>query len=181
VALTKSTTAIVTALITAAITASATLIPAYWQHRTEIAQLQDQLAKARTKGRYEWQWAGAGWLGHVNVDNNGSASIEMSKFMNCLGGQKWLPLLEQRGKAEMTGDSNKVHVTIPVQFITYDDKCMNIGHESSNITMLEGDLTAKVSYAGRISYNTGQPHPGSGDMILVKDYESASYFAIEHK
>lgn len=122
-------------------------------------------------GRYEWQWAGDSWKGYVDVDQSGGARIEMSRYLNCAGVQKWVPLMKQSsaGKVEALSNQTKLRVKIPVQFINYDANCNRTG--LSDVTTLTGDLDRKPAYAGVVEYRTQYGAP-VGDMILVKSYSS---------
>ncbi|HEY6253900.1 MAG TPA: hypothetical protein VI685_28420 [Candidatus Angelobacter sp.] len=179
-ALTRTTVALVSIFVTA----STTLIPAYWKYSSDqqtaqqtIDKLQKQPGKVSTaQGTYEWQWAGDRWKGYVTVDGDGAASISMMMYADCPGGRRKLQLLEQQGNGKVTllDDSTRVHVSIPVQFITYDDKCNKTGYEP-NQKVLDGYLDQKIAYAGPIGFRATAQGGSPGDMILIKGYASGDH------
>lgn len=175
-ALSKTTVSLISVFATAV----TTLTGAYLKYRTDqqtINRMESQPGKtASTEGTYEWQWAGDRWKGYVTVDRDGIASIDITKFAECAGVRKQLPLLDQDGNAKMMflPNSTKIHVSIPVRFIIYDDKCNKTGYESPS-RVLDGYLDQKIAYAGTINYMIGS-HPGKpGDMVLVKDFASGDH------
>lgn len=134
--------------------------------------LQKQLIiDAPVAGRYEWQWAGAGWIGHIDVKKDGTAQMNMSQYRTCSGEVRVVPLLQQNetGKLELLDGGTRLSVNIPVQFIEYDDKCTKVRMDET--TVLTGTIDRKPGYAGQIEYSTKYGAP-IGDMILVKSFTS---------
>jgi len=122
-------------------------------------------------GSYEWQWAGAGWIGTITVPKEGPPEIKMSQFLNCSGQTIEKPLLKMAGKGTVNGDSSgtKLVVNFPVTFIRYDANCN--GTDESYTTVVSGTLERTTAFAGRITYmnpNANEDAPPKGDMILVK-------------
>jgi len=53
------------------------------------------------EGRYDWQWAEDGWSGYIEVNADGSADIEMDRYITCDVGKKKVRLLKQDGKGSV--------------------------------------------------------------------------------
>ncbi len=130
------------------------------------AKIMKEMMLQPLEGRYEWQMYG-GWKGYINIEKDGSAHIEMDKYLNCGGGQKWVTLLRQAGSGIVKADEfqTKVQVNIPVKFVKYDANCNETGVDDK--TVLAGDLPRVPAFAGFIEYrnNSGAP---LGGMVLVK-------------
>ena len=118
-------------------------------------------------GLYDWQYARDAWQGHVKVEKDGAASVDLVRYMTCAGVKKPLKLLRQSGagKAQVDGDGNMMHVNIPVQFIDYDARCSVTGFAET--TVLVGDLPRTPAFAGSVEYRSQNGAP-LGGMILVK-------------
>jgi hypothetical protein len=120
------------------------------------------------EGRYEWQVGAGGWKGYINVEKDGSASIYMQRYLTCGGELKSLPLLQQSGPGKVEGKQGRteMHVSIPVQFFSYDANCKQTGVQ--DLTVLAGDLVRTPAFAGTIEYRSKYGVP-LGGMIVVKD------------
>lgn len=118
-------------------------------------------------GLYDWQYAGDGWKGYIRVEKDGSATVDMQKYMTCGGVKKPMKLLQQSGPGKVVGDESQmqVHISIPVQFVNYDANCNETG--VAETTVLVGDLPRTPAYAGSIEYSSKYGAP-LGGMILVK-------------
>jgi len=129
------------------------------------------LVTVPSEGRYEWQWAGEGWIGYIDVEKNGSAQIEMGRYITCGNAQKKLPLLQQSGAAKVEGIEGltKLRVSIPVKFVNYDASCDRI--DLGETTILEGVLVRTPAFTGQIQYRR-KDGAGLGDMILIKGVTS---------
>jgi hypothetical protein len=136
--------------------------------------LEGENTVIRAQGEYEWQWAGDNWLGHIYVDNDGSAKIYMSKWLQCGNEKKRVSLLNQtdKGTVEVVEHLTKLRVRFPVQFLKYDANCNVVG--SYDPTVLAGDLNRTSAFAGVIQYQN-KVGTSLGDMILVKGYTSGMH------
>ncbi len=129
------------------------------------------LAMVSLDGRYEWQYAAAGWKGHIDVDKDGAASIYMDRYMNCGGSLQPVALLRQSGPGKMAWKQGQteVHVEIPVRFVHYDANCRET--RTDETTVLAGDLARTPAFAGTIEYRSRYGMP-LGGMMLIKDSAS---------
>jgi hypothetical protein len=122
------------------------------------------------EGRYDWQFAGGGWKGYLQVEKDGSVSTHMIRYMQCDGVQKIVPLLQQAGKASVKEIDNRtrLHISIPVKFANYDQHCNQTGLQET--TTLVGSLTRRAAFAGEVEYQNSY---GSslGGMFIVKNNE----------
>ena len=120
-----------------------------------------------TEGLYEWQWAGEGLIGYVEVAEDGTAKFEMNQFATCGAQRKELLHMKQSGagRAVWIDNRTKLRVKIPFQYVSYDANCNETSVSEEEI--LEGDLTAVPAFAGKIHYRSKNNSP-IGDMILVK-------------
>jgi len=132
----------------------------------------ESIVSAPVQGTYEWQWAGQGWIGYVDVAKNATARIAMSKHVTCNGADTQLPVLEQKpnenGKAVLIDNGRKLQITIPIHFIRYDG-CNRTGLDE--VTVLTGTLARVPAYAGSIGYESKYA-THRGDMILVGNFIS---------
>jgi len=126
-----------------------------------------QNATDDTYGKYEWQYADAGWKGHIVVEKNGNSSIDMQVYIACKGSVRPLKLLEQAGpgKAELNRAASALHISFPVRFFHYDDQC-NLSKDSET-TELAGDLARVPGFSGLIEYRSKYSAP-LGGMVLTK-------------
>lgn len=140
-------------------------------HHFEQAKLRQP---GNFAGVYEWQWAGEGWLGYLNVDARGFAHLEMKKWIACGGTTRAISYLKQQGdgKADVNDDGTEMVVSIPVRFAIIDSACNITG--LGNLITLRGTLSRKVAFAGPIEYQTQDASP-IGDMVLVKDFQSGQH------
>ncbi len=124
-------------------------------------------ADVTAPGRYEWQWAGDGWLGHITVEQDGIAKIYMKRYVTCDGKPSERPLLKQsgKGKVELVEHGHSLSVNIPVQFYKYEG-CSNKGLLPE--TVLRGTLGRRAAYAGQIEYSSSFEAPVAG-MALIKE------------
>jgi hypothetical protein len=141
---------------------------------TLYVERQKQRQPGNFAGVYEWQWAGDGWLGYLNVDRNGYTHLEMKKWTICGGTTKMVSLLKQEGegKAVVNDEGTEMVVTIPVRPAIVDSACYVKG--LGNVVTLRGTLSRKVAFAGPIAYQTSEAAP-IGDMVLVKDFTSGPH------
>jgi hypothetical protein len=118
-------------------------------------------------GLYEWQVASAAWKGYIKVEKDGSASIDMQRYLACGGEQKPVKLLKQAGpgKVQVNDNQMELHINIPVQFMNYDANCNLTG--IAETTVLIGDLPRTPAYAGSIEYSSKYGAP-LGGIVLVK-------------
>jgi len=119
------------------------------------------------EGRYDWQFAGGGWKGYLQVERDGSVSTHMIRYLQCDGVQKVVPLLQQAGKASVkeTDNRTRLRILIPVKFANYDAHCNQTGLQET--TTLTGSLARRAAFAGEVEYQNSY---GSslGGMFLVK-------------
>ena len=141
---------------------------------TLYVEREKQRLPGNFAGVYEWQWAGDGWLGHVSVNRDGFAHMEMNKSMVCGGTTRMVRYLQQEGdgKAKVNDEGTEMTVAIPVRFAKIDSAC-NITGLTNQVT-LQGTLSRKMAFAGPIEYKTAEGAP-IGDMVLVKDFTSGPH------
>jgi hypothetical protein len=133
----------------------------------ERAKIMKELLLEPVDGLYDWQYAGAGWSGYIEVKKDGSAETHMQRYLTCNGVQKPVTLLRQVGPGKVEADEfqTEVHVNIPVQFVKYDANCNETGVDGK--TVLTGHLLRKPAFAGPIEYQNQYGAP-LGGMVIVK-------------
>lgn len=157
----------------AALISVAFMVRPYFQQ--EIDERWSYFPK-NAEGRYEWQWAGEGWLGYVTIEANGRAHLDsMVEYATCNGVPKILTKVRKSGdgKANLDKSRRELEVEIPVTFIQYDEGCKE---DHLRETVLKGTLLWHPAYAGPVDYidkNSGLA--GIGDMVLVRDFLSSPH------
>lgn len=119
------------------------------------------------EGTYDWQWAEGGWSGYLQVNADGSADIQMDRFITCGSEKKKVSLLKKDGdgSVEAIEHLTKFRVRVPVRFADYNPDCTFKGW--SDKTTLEGILIRKLSFAGDVRYHNQYGSP-IGGIVLVR-------------
>ncbi len=151
--------AIIVALISVLGTAILTLVPTL----IKIDRLQSQVTKGL--GEFEWQWAGAPWIGTVEITGNsaGKAVAKVNVRRYC-GGKEVGPAIESNGTGTTDIGQNSLGLELPVWVYHYKEDCSSNGRSGQ---VLRGTLPQVEAYAGIVHYED-QFGSSRGDMILVK-------------
>jgi hypothetical protein len=154
------------------------------EDRKENALKQDELNKKQAKirfwmthlsdGVYEWQWAGEGWLGNIDVvtsKGEKSATIDIDKY--CPGDAKPVgKVLESRGVGsgkveENLGDQGMIRLTIPVMSYDYDAQCHLVKKYRKTLYI---SLYAREAYDGTVFYKDQTGNKGKGGIALLNSH-----------
>lgn len=153
-------------IIVALITALASLIPTmtkiYLDHRT-IKGLRNQIVGLH--GSFEWQWAGEGWKGIVQVASNQNgrriATVDLKKWCN---NQSIGDAIESTSDGEVDAYENGFTLHLPVEKYFYDQNCKLQGAARYTLT---ADVNRVEAYAGEVTYVDDKGKKTYGDMVLV--------------
>jgi hypothetical protein len=116
-----------------------------------LAIVQSYLYIKPVNGKLEWQWAGAGWIGEITM-NDGTASVRVDQFV---GGGNFDK--KPRFESDEPGTAKRkvgflrtsgLKLRMPVQ--TYGPDGKRTEH-----VMLEADLDASRAFTGKVTYNSG--------------------------
>lgn len=147
--------------------------------QAELETVKNQKGQVSSpKGRYEWQVTRSGedegWTGYIQVDEAGNAHMQMWKWALCPDNPKRqrLQLLEQQpGNAVVNiPEPAKLHISIPVRFIDYDEKCHRRDGDAGlkPPEIIEGDIDQTIGYEGQVAFKRRDGQEPLGGMILVK-------------
>ena len=124
--------------------------------------------------KYEWQWAGENWVGHLNTGRDGTASIDISKWHKECGGVLLEPPPFLVSDDSGSNGSNSVKESLDGTELNVNLKVKNTGDvrcPDDEIRTIKGKLTRTQAWAGRVEYTYQNRTSTKGDMILV-NYQS---------
>jgi len=145
------------------------------RRRDERVKELEALARVREipaspSGAFEWQWAGANWLGTVKI-NGDIARVEVKEFVKGKFEFRPTPVLtsSRDGAVHLQKDGFKLEM--PIKIHTFEN-----GKERPTETLetLVAELSPKEAYAGKVRYVRSDGTESAGDMVLVR-YESKQY------
>lgn len=156
------------AVIVAVITSATTLLVTYMSISTRHTE---QPKPGDIAGVYSWQWIDDGWpvFGWIRVAADGKAEATLERWMMCDATKmrKRVPLLERNsgGRFAWNENSSAVQISLPVEFIKYDNNCNRTGLDPQT---LRGELAPANAYKGTIDYVNDARGHFPGEMELLK-------------